>query len=392
MILLALIFDVLLLHGRVVDGTGAPWFRADVGIVGDRIAAIGDLSQGALGVSSALIYQPGSYARTPKLIALARAAAKHGGIYATHLRSEGKKIAEALQEAFTIGREAKIPIEIWHLKITGKAQWGRMKEVIDLIETARTAGLDVTADLYPYIASANDLGASIPDWAHAGGTDALVARLRDPKDRARIIEELSKEGWSPETILLIGCLSPGLQKYMGKRLPEVAQALGVSPENALMDLVAADRNNIGVARFEMSEEDVQLAMRQPWTAFDLDYGARGIDGPLAQDGSAHPRAFGAMARVLGHYARDLKLFSLEEAVRKMTSLPARRLGLQDRGVLRVGMKADLAVFDPAAIRDVATFEQPLAYSEGVVHVLVNGRLVLDGGKMTKERPGRPLSH
>ena len=528
MILLALVFDVLLLHGRVVDGTGAPWFRADVGIVGDRIAAVGDLSgararktldlhgltvspgfidllgqselnllidnraeskirqgitseltgegtspapmnatwlrenqdwlrkydlrvdwtdlagywrrlrrarpainvgvlvgaaqvrgvvlglgdvqpdarqlqamqalveramaQGALGVSSGLIYQPGSFAKTPELVALAQAAARHGGIYATHLRSEGKHIAEALQEAFTIGREAKVPVEIWHLKVSGKAQWGRMKEVIDSIEAARASGVDVTADLYPYVASANDLGASIPDWAHAGGTDAMVARLRDPKDRARITEELSREGWTPDNILLIGCLSPGLQRFMGKRLDAVARELGVAPEAALMDLVAQDRNNIGVARFGMSEDDVQLAMKQPWVAFDLDYGARGLDGRLAADGSAHPRAFGAMPRVLGHYARDLKLFPLEEAVRKMTSLPARRLNLQDRGVLRVGMKADLAVFDPATIRDVATFEQPLAYAEGVVHVLVNGKLVLEGGKMTRARPGRPLFH
>ncbi len=528
MMLLALVFDLLLLHGRVIDGTGAPWFRADVGIIGDHIAAVGDLSharsrrtvdlhdlvvspgfidllgqselnllvdnraeskirqgitseltgegvspapmnamwikenqdwlrkyglridwtdlkgyfwrlrrarpainvgvlvgaaqvrgivlglgdvqpdakqlramqalveqamrQGAFGVSSALIYQPGSYAKTPELIALAQVAARHGGLYATHLRSEGKKIDEALQEAFAIGREAKIPVEIWHLKVSGKSQWGRMKEVVELIESARAGGLDVTADMYPYIASANGLGASIPDWAHAGGTDAMLARLRDPKDRARIIEELSKEGFTPENILLISCVDPKLRRHLGKRLDAVARELGVSPENALMDLVAADRDNIGVARFGMSEDDVQLAMRQPWVAFDLDYGARGLDGKLAQEGSAHPRAFGAMPRVLGHYARDLRLFSLEEAVRKMTSLPARRLNLQDRGVLRAGMKADLAVFDPAVIRDVATFEQPLAYSEGIVHVLVNGRFVLESGKMTRERPGRPLLH
>jgi N-acyl-D-amino-acid deacylase len=527
-ILLALIFDVLLLHGRVIDGTGAPWFRADVGIVGDHIAAVGDLShararkkldlhdlaispgfidllgqselnllvdnraeskirqgitseltgegvspapmnqtwikenedwarkyglridwtdlagyfrrlrrarpainvgvlvgaaqvrgvvlglgavqpdaqqlkamqalveqamrQGALGLSSGLIYQPGSYAKTPELIALAQAAAKHGGIYATHLRSESKKIGEALEEAFTIGREAKLPVEIWHLKVAGRSQWGRMKEVIELIESARRSGVDVTADMYPYIASANGLGASIPDWAHAGGTDAMLKRLRDPLDRARIIEELSKEGFAPENILLISCVDTELRRYMGKRLDAVARELGVSPGNALLDLVAKDRDNIGVARFGMSEDDVQLAMRQPWVAFDLDYGARALDGKLAAEGSAHPRAFGAMPRVLGHYARDLKLFPLEEAVRKMTSLPARRLNLQDRGLLRVGMKADLAVFDPETIRDVATFEQPLAYAEGVVHVLVNGRFVLESGKLTRERPGRPLLH
>ena len=524
----AAILDVVLANGRVVDGTGAPWFRADVGLRGDRIAAVGDLShakarrrvdlhgltvspgfidmlgqselnllvdnraeskirqgitseltgegispapmnatwieenrdwlrrykvridwtdlagyfrrlrrarpainvgvlvgagqvrgvvlglsdvqpdaaqlramqalvekameQGALGVSTGLIYPPGAYAKTPELVALAQAAAKHGGIYATHLRSEGKQIVPALEEAFTIGREARLPVEIWHLKVSGKSMWGRMKEVTELIEQARARGIDVTADLYPYVASANNLDSSIPDWAHAGGTDAMLARLRDPKDRARILEQLPRDGFSPDTILLLSCLNPELKPYMGRRLPDVAHELGVTPGEAMLDLVARDRGNVGVARFGMSEEDVQLALGKPWTSIDLDYGGRALDGPLSTEGSAHPRAFGTMPRVLGHYVREVKLFSLEEAVRKMTSLPARRLNLQDRGVLRVGMKADLAVFDPETIRDVATFEKPLAYPEGVVHVLVNGRFVLDGGRLTRERPGVPLVH
>ena len=523
----AAILDVVLANGRVLDGTGAPWFRADVGIRGDRIAAVGDLShvkarrrvdlrgltvspgfidmlgqsefnllvdnraeskirqgitseltgegispapmnatwiqeskgwldryhvrvdwrdlagywkrlrrarpainvgvlvgagqvrgvvlglgdvqpddaqllqmqalvetamkQGALGVSTGLIYPPGAYARTPELVALAKAAAKHGGLYATHLRSEGKQIAPALEEAFTIAREARIPVEIWHLKVSGKSNWGRMKEVTDLIEGARVSGLDVTADVYPYVASANNLDASIPDWAHAGGTDAMLARLRDPKDRARILAELPREGFAPDTILLLSALNPELKPFMGRRLPDVARELGKTPEEAMLDLVVRDRANIGVARFGMSEEDVQLAMQKPWVSFDLDYGERGLDGPFAAEGSAHPRAFGTMPRVLGHYVRELHLLTLEEAVRKMTSLPARRLNLQDRGLLRVGMKADLAVFDPETIRDVATFEKPLAYAEGVVHVLVNGRFVLDAGKLTSERPGVALT-
>jgi dihydroorotase/N-acyl-D-amino-acid deacylase len=524
-LLLAAAFDLVLSGGRVIDGTGAPWFRADVGIRRDRIAAIGDLShararrrldvrelavapgfidllgqselhllvdnraeskirqgitseltgegispapmnaawrkqhadwlrrfrlrvdwtdlagywrrlrrarpainvgvlvgagqvrssvlglddvepdpkqlrrmqalvekamkQGALGLSSGLVYPPGSYAKTPELIALAHAAARHGGIYATHLRSEGRKIGEALDEAFAIGRAAQIPIELWHLKAGGRSNWGRMKEIVARIEEARASGVDVTADLYPYVASANGLDATIPGWAHEGGDEAMLQRLRDPAARARIIEEIDRDGFAPDDILLVSCLSEELRRYMGKRLTEAARELGETPENALLDLVLRDRANLMVARFGMSEDDVQLALQKPWTALCLDAPAQSLDGPFARE-STHPRAFGAMPRVLGHYARDLGLFPLEEAVRKMTSLPARRLGLQDRGLLRVGMKADVTVFDPKAVRDIATFERPLAYAEGIVDVLVNGRIVLDAGKLTKERPGKPL--
>lgn len=527
-VLVCALFDLILSGGRVVDGTGAPWFRADVGIRGDTIAAVGDLSrnkakrridlrdralspgfidllgqselnalvdpreeskvrqgitteltgegvsvapmnaawihegepwlrkyrvridwsdlsgyfrrlrrarpsineavlvgaaqvrgvvlgfndvqpdarqllrmqrlvetamkQGAFGVSTGLIYQPGSFARTPELIALARSAAKYHGIYATHLRSEAKKIGDALDEAFTIAREARLPVEVWHLKVSGRANWGRMKEVVGRIEAARAAGLDVTADMYPYVASANGLDASIPDWAHEGGVDAMVARIRDPAQRARMLKELG-EDFHAEDILLLSAVDPQIRgKYVGKRLDEVARLLDKPPAEALIDLVAQDRANIGVARFGMSEEDVRLGLSQPWVAMDTDYGAMALDGPFAAEGSAHPRAFGTAPRMLGHYARDEKLFSVEEAVRKMTSLPARRLGLQDRGVLRAGMKADLVVFDPAAVRDTPTFEKPLQYPEGISYVIVNGKLVLDDGKRTGERPGRPLVH
>jgi dihydroorotase/N-acyl-D-amino-acid deacylase len=349
------------------------------------------MRQGAFGLSSGLIYQPGSFARTPELIALAKVAARHHGIYASHIRSESKRVLEALDEAFAIAREAGLPLEIWHLKVSGRGNWGRMKEVVAHVEAARASGLDVTADLYPWIASANGLDASIPDWAHEGGVDAMLARIRDPAQRARLIREIEPE-LHAEDILLLTAVTPEVRKLVGKRLDAAARELGKSPAEAVLDLVAMDKAKVGVARFGMSEDDVKLALAQPWVAMDTDYGAMGIDGPFAAAGSAHPRAFATTARILGRYARDERLFTVEEAVRKMTSLPARRLGLQDRGLIRVGMKADLAVFDPAGVRDTATFESPMAYPEGIPYVVVNGKLVLDGGKRTRERPGRPLLH
>jgi dihydroorotase/N-acyl-D-amino-acid deacylase len=345
------------------------------------------MEQGALGLSSGLIYQPGSFAKTPELIALAQAAAKHGGFYATHLRSEGSRIFDALDEAFAIGRAAAIPVEIWHLKV-GRSHWGHMAEVAARIERARKSGIDVTADAYPYVASANGLHASLPDWVNAGGVDDMVARLRDPALRDRIAKETARD-LDADAILLVSSVDPGLKKYMGRRLAEVAREMDLSPELALMQLVAQDRGKVGVARFTMKEEDVQTALQRPWVAVDTDYGARAVDGPFGGEG-AHPRAFGTMARILGHYVRDVKLFTLEEAVRKITSLPARRMGVWDRGVLRPGAYADVVVFDPDHVEDTATFEQPQQYPRGIDTVVVNGRVVLSRGKRTAERPGRPL--
>jgi N-acyl-D-aspartate/D-glutamate deacylase len=268
-----------------------------------------------------------------------------------------------------------------------------MKEVVARIEQARAEGLDVTADMYPYVASANGLDATIPDWAHDGGTDAMVRRIHDPEQRARMVREIEAEGVHPEDILLLSAVNPAIrEKYVGKRLDEAAKLMGEPPAEALLDLVADDRANVGVARFGMNEDDVKLGLSQPWVAMCTDYQGMGIDGPFAAEGSAHPRAFASTARILGHYARDERLFGLEEAVRKMTSLPGRRLGLQDRGVVRIGMIADLVVFDPAGVRDTASFEKPLQYPEGIPYVVVNGKLVLDGGKRTAARPGRPLLH
>jgi len=345
------------------------------------------MEQGALGLSSGLIYQPGSFAKTPELIALAQAAAKHGGFYATHLRSEGSRIFEALEEAFAIGRAAQIPVEIWHLKV-GRSHWGQMQEVAARLQRARADGIDVTADAYPYVASANGLHASLPAWVNEGSVDDLVARLRDPALRDRIARETARE-LDADGILLVSCVDPGLKKFMGKRLSEVAKEMNLSPELALLQLVAQDRAKVGVARFTMKEEDVQTALRQPWVAVDTDYGARAIDGPFGAEG-AHPRAFGTMARILGHYVREVNLFSLEEGVRRITSLPARRMGIWDRGVLRPGAYADVVVFDPKTVQDTATFENPQQYPRGIETVVVNGRVVLHRGERTADRPGRPL--
>jgi dihydroorotase/N-acyl-D-amino-acid deacylase len=352
------------------------------------------MAEGALGVSSALIYPPGSYASTDELVALARAAARRGGVYATHVRDEGDGVLGALDEAIDIGRRAGVPVEIWHLKTAGKKNFGRMREVIEKIERARAEGVDVTADVYPYVAAANGLSASVPGWAQAGGVDRMLARFADPAERRRITEELrdrvfAREG--PETILVVSAVSPALAPWLGKRLDAIAREMGKPPEEALLDLVAADRGNVGVVRFIMSEDDVALAMKQPWVSFDTDYDGRAVDGPFAAEG-AHPRAFGAFPRVLGRYVRELGLLTLEEAVRKMTSLPARRVGLFDRGVLRPGMAADIVVFDPKTVRDVATYEAPRRYAEGIADVIVNGRVVLDEGRLTPERPGRFLAH
>jgi N-acyl-D-amino-acid deacylase len=357
------------------------------------------MRQGAFGLSTSLIYAPGVYAKTPELVALARAAARHGGIYATHIRDEGEGIQEALQEAFTIGREAAIPVEIWHLKVAGRRNWGRMGQVVDAIEKARAQGLDVTANVYPYTASANSLGSTLPGWVHEGGVEKMIARFHDPAQRERILRELregadGRGGWKsrpPDDIMITTVINPELQHWSGKRLTEVARGMGTTPEEALVRLVEADRASTSVVRFSMNEDDLQAALRRPWISIGADSGAAATDGPLATE-KRHPRAFGSMARVLGRYSRDLGLFPLEEAVRRMTSLPARRVGLFDRGLLRPGLMADVAVFDPARVHDRATYEDPHVYAEGVQHVVVNGRVVLESGRMTGERPGRALRH
>jgi N-acyl-D-amino-acid deacylase len=526
-IALAIVLDLVLAGGRVVDGTGAPWFRADVGVRGDRIVAVGDLSsarakrrielrdrmiapgfidmlgqserflladdrveskirqgitteitgegesiapttprlleelrpfddrygirpdwrdlsgyfrrfhatinlgtfvgaatvreivlgfgdvqpteqqlaqmqrlvatameQGALGVSSALIYPPGSYARTAELVALAKVAARYGGVYASHVRGEAETLFAALDEAIAIGREAHIPVEVWHLKVAGRNSWGRMGEAIARVEKARALGVDISANMYPYDAARNGLDANVPEWAHEGGADAMIARFHEPATRARIEKELWHGGLGAETpdgILVAAVVKPELEKYVGRRLDEIARAQEKTPEDALLDLVEADRAQTEVVRFVMSEDDVRAGLREPWVALGTDDPGQSIDGPFAKR-RGHPRGFGSAPRLLGHYAREVGLFSIEEAVRKMTSLPARRMRLADRGLLRPGMAADLVVFDPEKVIDRATFADPSRYPDGIDLVIVNGRVVLDEGKLTAERPGIVLRH
>jgi N-acyl-D-aspartate/D-glutamate deacylase len=357
------------------------------------------MRQGAFGLSTALIYPPGSFAKTDELIALARVAARFGGFYASHIRNEGDDLLPAIDEAARIGREAGLPVEIWHLKAAGQQNWGRMRDAIAAIEAARASGVDVTADIYPYTASMTGLAASLPPDASEGGNEALVARLKDPAERVRLRREIEgpSQGWEnlfhnigrADRILIAGVHLPANKKYQGKRLSEIATLRGVDPIDAMFDLLAEENGAVDAVYFEMSEEDVRRALGVPWIAFNCDASGVSPEGVLGST-MTHPRAYGSFPRVLGHYVREEKLLTLEEAVRRMTSLPAQRLGLRDRGLVREGMFADLAVFDPATVIDRATYEQPHRYSEGMVYVLVNGDPVVDKGRITGHLPGRVL--
>lgn len=355
---------------------------------------------GALGLSTSLIYAPANYAKTDELIALAKAASKHGGVYASHIRNEGDTEMQALDEAFRIGREAGLPVEIWHFKVAGRENWGNMPKVIAAIEKARAEGLDVTADQYPYIASATSLGAVIPPKYHAGGVDQFVARLRDPATRAAIRKELEsaptgslENMWrgtgGPQGILVVSVLSSALKKYEGKNIAQIAEMDHKDPMDALLDLVIADHDNVGAVYFEMNEDEVRLAMQQPWVAVDTDYGGINTVGPLSESKS-HPRAWGTFPRILGKYVREERVLRLEDAIRKMTSLPAQRVQLDHRGMVRPDYFADLTIFDPETVRDVATFEDSNRPSAGIEYVLVNGVLSLEHGKLTGQLGGRPL--
>lgn len=368
----------------------------------EHMAALVDtaMEQGALGVWSALEYAPASYSTTDELIALARAARRHGGIYASHMRNEGSQIDQALDEVFRIAREADIPAEISHLKVAGRRSWGRMPAVLARIDSARRSGLDVTADQYPYIAAATSLDASLPTWAESGGFDSLLARLRDPATRARIHGEMLRptggvEGFYNEAggaagVLITGVFQDSLHGLQGKRISEIAAARNRDPIETIFDILLAEGpHRTDAVYFVMSEPDVQAAMKTWWVAVNTDFGGVAPDGPLGEQ-SAHPRAYGTFPRILGRYVRDSGLMSLEFAVRKMTSLAAQRVGLLDRGLLRPGMYADITVFDPATVLDRATFDKPHQPSVGIEYVLVNGQTVLKRGELTAARPGRGL--
>ena len=521
-------YDLVLFGGRVIDGSGAPWFRADVGVRGDRIAAVGDLSKararrridasrlvvapgfidmlgqsefnvlvdnraaskitqgitteitgeghsiaplnaamiagdeevwkhygvrpdwttlngyfeafekrrpainlgtfvgaggvrelvlgrenrvptpaelaqmeaavaqamedGALGLSTSLLYVPSSFASTEEIIALAKVARRYGGSYITHQRNEGDAIDESLDEVFRIAREADVQTEIYHLKTAGVRNFGRMPAVLRRIEDARAQGLDVSANVYPWTASSNSLHASLPVWAREGTREAMIKRLQDPAVRARVREELEHEGsdWpGGGRILVTDVLDPALAKYEGRKLDEIAQAEGKSPVDALMDIVVRDGGNTSKITFSMDEGDVRAALRHPLVSMCTDSGASATDGIFSKERN-HPRGWGSAARILGRYVREEKLLPLEEAIRKMTSQPASRMHIPDRGLLRPGFFADLVAFDPQTVIDRSTYENPWQYSAGIPYVAVNGQLVVDSGAITSARPGRAL--
>ncbi len=530
-------FDVVIANGRIVDGTGAPWFRGDVGIVGDRIAAIGSLGdataatridaanlivapgfidllgqsefnvlvdpraaskilqgvttevtgegtsiapvndrqileasanakhfgvaqdwrtladyfkrledrshtainmatfagaggirnyvigkddrpatpaeleqmkqlvaqameQGALGLSTSLQYVPDRFASTDEIVELAKVAARYGGVYFTHQRSESARIVESLDEVFAIAERAQIPAEIWHLKTAYKANFGKMPDVLRRIEAARARGLDVTADQYPYTRASNGLDSCLPLWSREGGFDKTLPRLTDPATRERIKKDMDdpnattwENQWyganGGDGVMLSSVLNRDLAKYEGMTLSQIGKAMGKDPRDAVIDLVIADRGESSVITAIMDEEDVRTALKHPLVGVGTDSGAQAQDGRLSESKS-HPRAWGSFPRILGHYVRDEHLLPLEEAIRKMTSKAADRVHLADRGLLRPGMAADIAIFDAATIRDVSTFDDPKHYATGVRHVFVNGKRVVAEGAITTERPGRPL--
>ena len=406
-------FDVLRKHGIAVNfGTyvGAATAREMVIGYGDRQPTADELKRmqaivadgmrdGAFGVSTALQYPPATYSTTPELIALARTAASFGGIYATHMRSEGNGEAAALDEVFDIARSAHIPAEIFHLKVAGHENWGGMPKVIAKIDAARAQGLDISADTYAYTAWGNDLASFIPPWAHAGGNAALLKRLKDPQTRARIDKDMltPSDAWSndwlevpgPHAVEITSVHNPALKQFEGKRLDEVAQSWHEKPIDALLDILIKDDDATDVAVFGMSQPDVTLALKQPWVSICDDAAAQAPTGKLGQ-GHPHPRAYAAFARIIAKYVREDHALTLPDAIRKMTALPAQRMGLAQRGVIRVGMWADIDVFDPAKLRTPATFEQPKQLAQGMSYVLVNGVPVIADGRMTQALPGKVL--
>jgi dihydroorotase/N-acyl-D-amino-acid deacylase len=357
------------------------------------------MQDGALGLSTSLQYVPARFAKTDELIELAKVAHQYGGIYATHQRSEANAIDESLNEVFEIARRAQIPAEIWHLKTAYKKNWGRMPEILNRISQARAKGLDITADIYPYIAGSTALSACLPPWALEGGIDKMLERLRDEKTRERLKQEISVDhkDWEniylgsggPSGVLIGAVVNQDLDSLQGKRVSEIAEEQKKDPLDALFDLILADHGQTSAIYFIMSEADMNAAMSASFVSFCTDSGQRATDGPLAGSKS-HPRGWGSYPRILGRYVRDEHLLSLEAAIQKMTGAPAARVGLRDRGLLQVGMFADITIFDPQKIIDVATFENPNQYPRGIPYVVVNGQLTVDGGERTSALAGKVI--
>jgi len=358
-----------------------------------------EMEDGALGIGSSLIYAPGFYAATEELIELCKAAAPYKGKYISHLRSEGDRLLEAVEELIRIGREAGVPTEIYHLKAAGESNWPKIDAVIARVEAARRAGQAVTADMYTYTAGATGFTACLPPSALDGGYEALFRRLQDPAERSKILQVMkaAPEGWenlcraagSPDRLLLVEFKTDALKPLTGKTLAAVAAMRGKDPEETILDLILEDRTRVGVVFFLMSEDNVRRQVRLPWVSFGSDAASMAPEGVFLES-SAHPRAYGNFARLLGRYVRDEKLITLEEAIRRLAALPAANLGLADRGVLRRGAFADVVVFDPATVADRATYDNPHQYAVGLRHVLVNGVPVLRDGEHTGATPGRAL--
>ena len=366
-----------------------------------RMEAIvdGAMKDGALGVSSSLQYIPNIYSSTDELIALSKVAAKYGGAYFTHQRSESDRLDASLDEVFRIAKEAGIRAQIWHLKTAYKSNFGRMPEILKKIEDARARGIDVAANQYPWNRASNGLDACLPPWVREGGRDDLLRRLAEPETRARVKADMDKESkdWEnqwrgaggAEGVMVAEVLNPKLKPYEGKTIAEIAKAESKDPRDVVIDTVLADRANAACIIAIMDEADVRAALAHPLVSFGTDSQAKATDGPLSNE-TSHPRGWGSATRILGYYVRDQKVLRLEEAVRKMTSFAAEAAGLKNRGVLKEGFWADLAVFDPQTVNARASFEKPNQYSEGMPYVAVNGVLVVDGGKVTGAAPGKAL--
>ena len=355
------------------------------------------MEEGALGVTDALIYPPATFAKTDELIALSKEASKYGGTYSSHMRSEGNKLWEAVEELITISKEANIPAEIHHLKAAGKDNWYKMDSVIKRVDRARNEGLDVAADMYTYVAGATGMTSALPPTLQDGGFGKLRERLMDPKIRKEMVKAMNTDAtdWEnlyygaggAEHVLLLGFKQDSLKKFTGKTLAEVAKIRGTSPEETAMDLIVQDSTRVGVAYFLMSEENVKKQVSLPWVSFGSDEASYTPEGVFLKS-NAHPRAYGNFARVLGVYTRDEKLMTLQEAIRKLANLPSKHLKLKKRGELKVGNYADIVIFDPAKVKDNATFDKPHQYSEGMIDVFVNGVQVLKDGEHTDAKPGR----
>src|SRR5256886_1158452 len=358
-----------------------------------------EMEAGALGIGTSLIYPPAFYAKTDELIELCKVAAKYQGKYISHMRSEGSRLLEALDELIRISREAKIPAQVYHIKASGRQNWAKEDELLARIEQAQKEGLKVTANMYTYTAAGTGLDACLPPWTEDGGYPALFKRLRDPATREKIAAEVrvDSDAWenlylaagSPERILLAGFKSEKLKPFTGKSLAEVAKMRGKDPVETIMDLISEDESRIGTIYYLMSEENVKKELAKPWISFGSDEASQAPEGVFLKS-NPHPRAYGNFARVLGKYARDEKVLSMADAIHRLSGLPATNLGLDHRGLLKEGMFADVVVFDPAAITDHATFEKPHQYASGVKHVFVNGVQVIKNGEHTGAKPGRAL--